>query len=149
FEAERDETAPNGPVVEVREGTVLRNEQCVEPAVVVQVPDRQATADARDCERVAGLAGNIGQPAPGLADEKLHWHGVREPGAEVVDMAVGRQQVKPAVGVGIEHGNPESELRAARGGEAYRRRVVTEHAPAKVLEEGGRLAIEICHSQVE
>ena len=64
FEAEGEEVAARGPVVEIGQGRVLGDDQEVEPAVVVEVADGQPAADAGDRPGGAGRLGDVDQAAP-------------------------------------------------------------------------------------
>ena len=62
------------------------DDQCVDPAVVVEVPGRQPAPDDRLSERLAQRVALVGEAnsAPGAQ-------------IQVIDVAVGDQQVEPAI----------------------------------------------------
>ena len=86
---------------------------------------------------------------PGPAEEELQRHRPGEARPVVEDVSVGRDQVEPAVVVGVEESDPEAEQRAAGHRQADRRGVVGEEAAAQVAVEGRRLAVVVRHGQVE
>ena len=66
-----------GPVVEVGQRRVLRDEQQVDAAVVVEVADGQAAADPRDASRAAPAARETSvKSALAVAQQELGGHGV-------------------------------------------------------------------------
>ena len=66
----------------------------------------------------------------------------------IVDMAVGRHQIEPAIVVEIEKGDPEPEPVAAWHREAVLRGMVAEDAVAQVLVEGRVFVVEVGDGQV-
>src|SRR5262249_37573375 len=98
FELEGDRAAGGlGPGVEVDQAPALVDEQGVGAAVVVEVARGQAPSEVRHPERRAGGSRRVGEPAPGPPLEQLRRHLPRELRAAVVDVAVGAEQVEPAV----------------------------------------------------
>ena len=63
-------------------------------------------------------------------------------------MPVGLRQVEPAVVVGVEEGGAEAQHVAGGRRQADRRGVVAELPGPEVVEERGRLAVEVGHGQV-
>ena len=64
-------------------------------------------------------------------------------------MAVGDEQVEPAVIIDVEGDGAEAGLRAARGGEIRRQGAVGEQAAAEVPAQGVRLVDEVGVEQVD
>ena len=81
-------------------------------------------------------------------EEQLRGHRVGRLGPEVVDVAVGLDQVEPAVVVGVEEGDPEAEAGAGGGEQAEGAGPVVEDALAEVLVEGRPLVVEVGDDQV-
>ena len=110
FEAECDEVpARLGPILKHDQGLILGGHHGVETAVVVQVADRETSADVELLEWRTGVFCDIDQASGLAAEEELsrHGHGYHWP--EVADMAVGGHQIEVAVIVGIQEGGPESQ----------------------------------------
>ena len=100
-------------------------------------------------ERRARLPRDVRHPTPRIVQKELDWHLPGELRAAVVDVAVGRDQVEPAVVVGVEEADPEAEDIATGRRQADGGRLVAEEALAEVAEEGGRLVVEVGDRQVE
>ncbi len=90
----------------------------VEPAVAVEVADGHASTQDRAGEPGAGGRGGVDQPPLDVAEQgRPHGERLAEP-RPVEDMAVGLEQVEPAVGVEVGQGHAETQDRAGRPGEA-------------------------------
>src|SRR5205085_11985284 len=100
-------------VVQVDQRLVLRQDQRIDPPVVVEVAGGQAPAQVQGSEGGAGLRRDVGQRAVGAPQQELRRHGEGEVGAAVGDVAVGGQDVEPAVVVDVEQRDPEAEEGAA------------------------------------
>ncbi len=125
--------AAGSRVVEVGGRTVVADDDRVDPAVVVEVADGQAAAQPGHLERRAGAGADVAQPAVRAAQHELRRHRVGNLGADIGDVAVDRQEVEPAVGVGVEEGDAEAQAEPAGGVQADRGRPVGEQAAAEVL----------------
>ena len=118
-------------------------------AVVVQVADGQSATQLGDLPRRPGAVRDVEQPAGPVTEEELGGHLEGDVGAKVIDVAVGLGQVEPAVVVGVERRQPKPRTNRRRRGEAGRGGPVAEDAVAVVVVEGGRLAEEVGHGQVD
>ena len=115
-------------IVQQGQRGVLRDEQHVDAAVVVEVADGQSAPQPGHLPGRPGAVGDVDELARTVAEEELRGHRVGDRGAVVVDVAVGLRQVEAAVVVGVERGQPEAEHEAGRRGEAGRGRPVAEQA---------------------
>ena len=150
LQAEGERPAAFGPVVEVGQGLVVRQDQHVLTAVVVEVAHGQAATHARHLPRARRRRSETSVRRPSEPpSEKLRGHQVRVVGPEVVDVAVGRGQVEPAVVVGVEEGDAEAQQATAGDGQAARCGRVDEDAAAQVAVERRRLAVEVGDGQVD
>ena len=104
--------AAEGPVVEEGQGPGLGDQQQVRSPVVVEVAHRQAPSHARGCPGLPGRLSDIDEPAVPATHHQRRGHVIRIIGAIVVDVAIGRGQVEPAVVVGIEQRDAEAEQEA-------------------------------------
>ncbi len=114
--------------MQVDERLILGLDDRVDPAVVVEVARGQASAQVEGAERVAGPGRHVRQASVRPARQQLNGHLPGEDGLVVADMAVGRDQVEPAVIIGIEEGDAEAQQLAGRRSQAHRRGVVREQA---------------------
>ena len=70
---------PVGPVVEVGQGLVLRDDHQVDPAVVVEVARGQPAADPRDAPGRPGAVADVDRTGPpSAAGQELRRHRVRD-----------------------------------------------------------------------
>ena len=135
--------------MKVGQGLVVRQDQHVQPTVIVEIADCQAAAHPRDRPGDTGPVGDIGQAAVDAADQELCGHLVRVIRPQVVHVAVGRGQVEPTVIVGVEEGDSEAQQPPAGNGQADGGRRVDEVASAQIAVERGRLAVEVGDGQVD
>ena len=109
------------PVLQQRRRVVHVVDDDVEIAVVVEIADGQAAADPRDLQARAGAIRHVAEPraqveqqlvllAEGLAQLRVLVD-VRE------DVAVGEEQIEPAVEVGVEERRAPSHADERRAGE--------------------------------
>ena len=83
-------------------------------------PTASPRPEPEDLPGRPGPVRDVDELARAVAEKKLGGHGVGDRGAVVVDVAVGLDQVEPAVVVGVERGQPEAEHEPGRRGEAGR-----------------------------
>ena len=136
-------------IVQQGERGILRDDDHIGSAVVVQVADGQSTPQPGESPGGPGAVRDVDELAPTVAEEQLRGHQVGERGAVVVDMAVGLRQVEAPVVVGIERGEPEAEHEPGRRGERGRGRSVAEPTLAVIVIERGRFAQVVGDGQVE
>ena len=101
------------------------------------------------CQGGPACVGDVAEVARRDAEQELGRHLVRDRGAEVGDVPVGLDQVEPAVVVGVERGQAESEEPPGGGGQARGGRSVAEQPTTVVVVERGRLVEEVGDGQVE
>ena len=75
---------------------------------------------------VSPVTGNVRKMSRCVTEQELRGHGVWHMRAQVVDVAVGRGEIEPAVVVGVEKGSSEAQEKPARSGEAERDTVIYE-----------------------
>ena len=118
LQAEGERPSTFGPVVEVGHGLVVRQDQHVLTAVVVEIAHDQAATHAWHAPWRAGDVGDVGQAAVGAAQEKLRGHQVGVVRPEVVDVPIRRGQVEPPIVVGVQEGDTEAQQTTGGNGQA-------------------------------
>ena len=148
LQLDREPVAAGGPVAEEDRRLILADDDGVDQAVVIEISRGEAAAQVERLERSprAGEA-SVSRPA-GRAHEQLDRHlpGKRRP--VVADVAVGRDQVEPAVVVCVEERDAEAQQVPAGRGQSDRGGLVGEDAPAQVAEQRGGLAVVVGDGQV-
>ncbi len=140
--------ARRAPVVEVGERAVLRDEQEVDAAVVVQVAHGQAAADPRDLPGRPRAVAHVGQLPSLAAEEELGGHGVGDLWPEVVHVTIGDRDVKVPVVVNIHERGAKTEPIPRRNRQPDHRGVVGEDPASQVVVEGHRLVVEVGDPQI-
>ena len=140
--------AASGLVAQVNERLVLRLNNHVDPAVVVEVARGQASAEVQDLKRVARTGRDVRQAPVRPAGQQLDRHFPRENRRIIADMPIGGDQVEPAVVIGIEEGDTKPQQVACGRGQAHGGRAIREQVTAQVAEKRGRLAVIIGDGQV-
>ena len=134
--------------MEVGQRPVLGDDQRVAPAVVVEVADGQPPAQAGHLPGVARAVGGVDQLALRVAQPEPGGHGVGQSRPAVVDVAVGGDEVEPAVVVGVEERHAEPQQIPAGRGQPDLGGVVEVEALAGVAEQRGPLGVEVRDGQV-
>ena len=116
-------------VAEVDQRLVLRDENGVEPAVVIKIAHGEPAADRFLLERRAGVSGRIEKRTVGGPQQELGCHRVRVQRTLVAHMPVGSQQIEPAIIVRVQECHSEAEPVASRGGELGGCRAIGEESP--------------------
>ena len=111
-------------------------------------PTASPRASRRTCQGLPARS-ETSTNRPPVAEQELRSHLVRDRRAEVGDVAVGLDQVDPAVVVRIQGREPEAEDLRRRRGEPHLGRPVAENPAAVVVIERRRLVEEIGHRQVD
>ncbi len=112
-------TALRGLVVQIDQRLVLGQDDRVDPAVVVEVARGQAPTQMERArtDRRRGPT-RRSDASVRSARQQLDGHLPGEGGPVVADMAVGGDQVEPAVVVGVEEGDAEAQQRTRGRGQA-------------------------------
>ena len=112
---------------------VLRRDHDVDPAIVVEVSNRQASSHEWKLEPRPRAVGHVDELAScRRSREKLRPHLLLNVGAIILDVAIGGDQIESAVVVEVEKSHPEAEPVAACHRDAAFRGMVAEETVAEI-----------------